>query len=342
LVKYAWTVFAAVGVSTALSADTLRYSDEPLKLKPLMDHTEVVVDVMRFNNWLVDNHASIPKDQIAGTREHAYLLIDSILKGQRAEGRTTFNDFDTFALETLFNWSTEFGVFGAGLVARHFAGTPDEPLAEPLLPPDPFELRLEYPYYYVSSRQAPWRLQFPYYFMIWDAKRFTAKSGLVTDLVVASTSFAPHKRGGGSSQATLMFMFSPGADCSVFDQFWLGELGIGAGHKTKESPLPGSRNYAIYDREQRMRKEATLLSDHIGCTALALVGIDGTFQANRVSYLDFMRSVSRPAETSNNRMDPSAGDGSVEKGSSRPPAAGHAGRYAYTVRRNHFFEALVN
>jgi hypothetical protein len=322
--KCAWTMLAALSVSAALSADAFRYSDEPLKQKPLMTTAEVAVEVTRFNNWLVDNQAAIPKDKVAGTREHVYLLIDSILKGQRAEDRSTFNDFETFALNTLFNWATEFNVYGAGLVALHFAGSADVPLAEPLLPSDQFELRLEFPYFLVSSRQSPWRLQFPYYFMIWEAKRFTATSGLVTDLVIASTSFANHKQGGGRSQATLMFMFSPDADCAVFDQFWLDQLSIGAGHKTKESLLPRSRNYAIYDRGQRMRKEVTLLSDYAGCTAFALLGIDGTFQANRISYLDFMRSVSRSTETSNNRMNPPAGDGFGTSARPCSPAAGYA------------------
>jgi len=134
--------------------------------------------------------------------------------------------------------------------------------------------------------------------MIFEAKHFTAKSGLDTDLLIASTSFAKHKQGDGRSQATLMFMFSPEADCEVFGKFWLDQFGISPGQKTKESPLPGSRNYALYDREQRMRKEVTLLGDKAGCTAFVLLGIDGTFQANRVSYLDFMTSASISPRTS--------------------------------------------
>lgn len=287
--RFAWTALAMLGVASSLFAEPFRYSDEPLRQKPLMTTAEVVVDVTRFNNWLIEKHASLPSDRIAGVREHAYLLVDSILKGQRADQRSTFNDFEKFALKTLFNWATELDAYGSGLVARHFAGNPDERLAEPHLPAEPFEVRLEFPNFLVSSRQAPWRLQFPHYFMIWEAKRFTATSGLVTDLVIASTSFASHKQGGGRSQATLMFMFSPGADCAVFDEYWLGHLGMGARQKSKEVLLPRSRNYSVFDREDSMRKEVTLSGGEAGCTAFALIGIDGTFQANRVSYLDFIR-----------------------------------------------------
>src|SRR5437762_11901095 len=98
LLRFAGTMLAALGLSTAVFADAFRYSDEPLKQKPLMTTAEMAVDVAQYNNWLGENHASIPKDKIAVIREHAYVLIDSILRGQRAENRSVFNDSEKFAL----------------------------------------------------------------------------------------------------------------------------------------------------------------------------------------------------------------------------------------------------
>jgi len=71
-----------------------------------MTSAEVAVDVVRFNNWLIANYASLPQERLPGPREHAYLLIDSILKTRQAEGRTTPTEFERFALGTLVNWAT--------------------------------------------------------------------------------------------------------------------------------------------------------------------------------------------------------------------------------------------
>lgn len=299
--RFAEIAGSALGLSLVLTAAPFRYSDEPLKQKPAMNTAEVAVELTRFNNWLIGRHATIPGEKLPAIREHAYLIIDSIMKGQRAENRSEFNDFERSSLKTLFNWGTTLRVYGAGLAARHFARTPDEPLTDPLLPSAPFELSLEFPDFHLSSRESPWRLQIPYYFMIWEAKSFKATNGLATQLAIVSTSFADHTESGGRSQATIMFIWSPGADCAVFDAYWIEQLGMDPENKTSHSPLPGSRNYAVYAQTERMRKEVTLLGDRSGCTAFAFLGIDGTYQANRVSYLDFMRLANRGSKAAVDR-----------------------------------------
>jgi hypothetical protein len=129
--------------------------------------------------------------------------------------------------------------------------------------------------------------------MIWQASRFTAKNGLLTDLVVASTAFSKHEKGQGQSQATIMFIFSPKADCAVFERSWLGLLDLNTADKTTELLRAKSRNYKRYDDKTNMRKEATLFSDSNGCYALVYNGIEGPYQANRINYLDFVRSFPR-------------------------------------------------
>ena len=284
---------AVLSAGAARAATAADYSDAPLRQPPLMSTAEVAVDLTRFNNWLNEKHASVPDERKPVIREHAYLLIDSVLKARQAEGRTEFNDFDKMALTMMLNWATRFRVYGAGLAARAVTvadGRSVVQTIEPLPPPDPFELRLEFPSYVVSSRESPWRLQFPWYFMIWELRRFTAKNGLVTELVTVSTSFAKHKEGDGKSQATLMFMYSPGSECRGFDEHWLGLLGLDETGRSKEALLPGAASYSGNDAVRHMRKELTLSARSDGCAAFALLGIEGTFEANRVSYLDFIRT----------------------------------------------------
>lgn len=282
-----------LATGAASPAGVHRYSDEPLRQKPLMSTAEVAVDFTRFNNWLAGRIGSLTPDRFAGPREHAYLLIDSILKQKRSEGRSEFNGFEKMTLGTLFGWASRLGVYGAGMAAQ-WIGADAGPPPEPLPPPAPFELRLDAPNFVLSSRSSPWRLEFPYYFMFFEARRFTARNGLPTELIITSTSFAGHAQDDGRSQATIMFIYSPESDCPSFDRFWLDQVGIGPDHRSPEAPLPGSSNYRYFDEEHRMRKEITFAKSGVGCVAFALMGIDGTYQANRESYLDFLEAARFP------------------------------------------------
>src|SRR5438093_9318107 len=316
------SVAALLTLSVAGDDVLVSYSDQPLKDKPFMSTAEVAVDSVRFNNWLVEHHASIPNDRLTGPREHAYLLIDSVLKIHQAEGRAEFNEFERTVLAQSFNWATHLGVFGSGLVARELAADKSKQTEDPLLPPKPFQLKLEFPHFVLSSAEAPWKVRLPYYFMIWEAKRFTTTAGALTDLVMISTLFGRHKAREGKSQATIMFMFSPGTECRTFEKFWLDQLGIKSKQKTASSPLPRSRHFETYDGADTMHKEVTLLGDETGCYALAYLGMDGPYQVNRVNYLDFIKSLQRADETSNNRMNLPTGGRLTADWRPRSPAAG--------------------
>jgi TonB family protein len=203
----------------------------------------------------------------------------------------------------LFDKATRLGSYGTGLVARHFAGDGDahaDPppggdagLAPPLLPADPIELRLEFPAYVITSRLAPWRIQFPYSFRLLDAQRIFTEGGIATDIVSTATSFAGAVGGGGMSAATLRFAYAPVEPCQDFDSRWLKSLGISSTSRSKEALLPGSATYTGSDSGKGVRMEITLSPrEGSGCAAFILVGAPGVFEANRVSYLDFIKSFS--------------------------------------------------
>jgi hypothetical protein len=298
----AFIVLATVaGGQVEVRAGGAEYSTEPLAQSPIMSTAEVAVDFTRFNNWLVEKkHPS--SEELPPIREHTYLLIDSILKIRQSEGRTAFNDFERFSLEQLFNLATGLGVYGAGLVARELASGSDRQPAEALLPKEPTQLRLQFPYFVLSSKAASWQVRFPYYFMLWHSSRFTAKNGFLTDMAVVSTSFSKHDKGPGRSQATIMFTYSPKADCEVFNRSWLELFAIGPGAKTSTALIPSSENFYGYDTQTNMHKEVTVLSDATGCYALAYSGVGGPYQANRVSYVDFVKSLDRTTETSDSGL----------------------------------------
>jgi hypothetical protein len=281
-----------VAVHVGARAAAVEYSTAPLEQSPIMSSAEVVVDFAKFNNWLVEHQQANPRS-FPQIREHAYLLVDSVLKLRQSEGRADLTEFDRVVLTEMFNWSTRFGIYGAGLAAKEFTTGKDRELTEPLLPQKPNRLRLEFPYFVVSSKAAEWELRFPYYFMLWGCTRYKANNGLLTDMALLSTSFAKHDKGEGLSQATIMFIYSPKADCKKFDGFWLGMIGIAETGKTDAEPLPSSTNYYAYDEPTNMHKEVTLLAEPTGCYAIAYSGIGGPYQANRVSYLDFMKTLRR-------------------------------------------------
>jgi len=291
------------GAHVELQAGEVEYSTEPLAQSPIMSTAELAVDLARFNNWLVEQKPPEP-EQYALIREHDYLLIDSVLKIRKHEGRAAFNEFERVALQKSFSLASGLGVYGAGLVAQELANGGAHRSAEPLLPKEPTQLQLQFPYLVLSSKAASWQVRFPYYFMLWHSSRFTAKNGLLTDLAMLSTSFSKHDKGDGQSQATITFVYSPKADCKVFDRSWLELLGVDASGKTSAVLLPASQNYYAYEPKSNLHTELTLLSDATGCYALAYSGIGGPYQANRVSYLDFVKSLDRTGGTRSDLIQP--------------------------------------
>ena len=283
---------AALGAGVAPAAEPLRYSEAPLQQPPLLTGTQIATGTARFYNEVDENLTFLTEERKSAKRLQAYLLIDSILKRQRADGRTELDDSEKKALGILLDRSTQFGVFGAGLVARQIAGPEAERTAAPLLPPDPFELRLEFPRLVVSSRSAPWRVEFPWYFMFWEARRYPARNGLQTDVLGVSTSFSSQDGHGKHAQGEIMFVYSPGSDCDVFDQFWLDRFGMTSAAKEDDPLLPSSARYTSFDSAKNFRKEILLSSRQGGCAAFAYLGFSGPFVANRVSYLDFIGSYS--------------------------------------------------
>jgi TonB family protein len=286
-------IFTAVlSVMTAHAAEPFFYSEAPLQQKPLLTAVEVAAGTARFYNPLDERRMILSEPRKSERRRQAYLVIDSILKRQREEGRADLEDSEKTALRMLLDRSTQLGVYGAGLVAREIGG-PEPPLvSEPLLPPDPLALRLDFPRFVVSSRSATWRLEFPWYFMLWEAKHAPGKNGLETDLVAVSTSFAGQEEPGGPSPADILFIHSPAEDCGVFDASWLELLGMNLAEKTDDAPLASASHYVHQDPGTHLRRELTLSARKDGCVAFVYEAFTGPAVANSVSYLDFIRSFS--------------------------------------------------
>jgi hypothetical protein len=181
-----WALGAGLLASAPVAAE-FQYSDAPLRQPPILSPAQVARVMADLDHFLTAGQvADVPESLIPGKdatdQERVFYLIDSILKARRADGRSELSDFERTSLATLFDTATRLGSYGTGLIARHFAEG-EAGMAPPLLPADPIELRLEFPSYLVTSRLAPWRIQFPYYFMLLEAKRIFTESGIATDNV---------------------------------------------------------------------------------------------------------------------------------------------------------------
>ena len=117
-------------------------SEEPLSGTMFMTRAEMVVDSVKFNNWLIENHVGLEGNQLQGVKEHAYLLIDTVVKDRHSEGRGEFSEHELFVLRTILNWGTQLGLYGCGLVAEYINASmpaPPSPPNEPIpLPAGPW------------------------------------------------------------------------------------------------------------------------------------------------------------------------------------------------------------
>lgn len=258
---------------------------------PILGSADVTVRAVSINNWLADNIQSMPADQIQPAKENIYLIIDSIVKQNRLESKTDFSESDDFFLRSMFNWASYLGVPGSDLVSDHFNGKASPVSPKRVTLPQPFSITFKYPLIRLSSSDGDWTLIYPYWFMTGYVQSFQAHNNLETEIAEVSTAFAKHVGIEGYSQATIMFIFSPGNNDNIFKNFWMQSVGLKDADKIKETLRAGSATYVTYDTDKHMYKEVTFLRGTKGDIAVVYVGINGTYQANRESYLEFLKDI---------------------------------------------------
>ena len=159
------------------------------------------------------------------------------------------------------------------------------------LPPDIY-ISLEHDLLGVKADKARWSVKVPYYFMITTVADWTVNNGMRTQVVTFSTGTAKDSSSLGYSQASLMLIFSPGADVKVFSDFWRNNLRLPDGAQPRK-PL-GVRGLEVQyhlDRQKMMHTEFVSWGVKQGAFAIAYLGNDGTYQKNRQHFVDFVNQL---------------------------------------------------
>ena len=119
-------------------------------------------------------------------------------------------------------------------------------------------------------------------------------SGAWTEAIAISTGTAPDAAPPGYSQATIGLVVVSEADREAFEADWAGRLRVDAGKKAE--PVAGTKydSRASYDARTRMHTELIIVQSAKGAAAVFYGGLDGTYQANRPHFVDFLKRLRLP------------------------------------------------
>ncbi len=269
-------------------ADRLIYSDEPLENNIIMDSAKLVVDFVYFNNYLVENYKNIGDDQINGIREHSFLLIDSIIKNAYSEDQREFHESEKTQLSLLYNWGSRLGLYGCDYVADYF-NTGDNEITNSKELGSSFNLDFNFPIYSLTTNKNYWTINYPYYFMISKADKIMANYGVEMDFIKLSTLFGQHKEGNGESQSTILFTYSYTDEIKIVKDYWINVFGLSEDDFIENELIENSFSY--YKLDNKMHKELFFMQNQNGIFMITFIGIDGTYQSNRVHFLDFIKNL---------------------------------------------------
>lgn len=266
------------------------YSTAPLR-DPIFDVARVTVETTAINNWLNSNHKSLSYQDMKGPREHLYYLIDSRVKDTFSRTGKIYPSEHDIILEILFSWAERLGGYGGSLVYNRIRSPKSRELPSQMRTPKGMSIELKDDLLRVQSVDGRWSVGFPYYFMLWNVADFNTKNGLRTQVIALSTGAAKDKSQLGYSQATLLLIFSPGADTNVFVTSWRQQLNFRATKEEKVLPVRGLRAQYRFDSQTQLHTEFVSWTEKQGPFAVAYTGIDGTYQWNRPHFLDFLRAL---------------------------------------------------
>jgi len=276
------------------------YSFEPLN-KPVFDYAHVVVDVVKFNNWLNTNYETLNAETMKGPREHLYYLLSSYISEIYKRDKVILPKEHDLILQILFSWSERLGVYGGSLVYNQIKSEKSEPMPVLMKMPDSFSLSLDKNLYNLKSKTNAWSVKFPYYFMVGNMNDFQATNGMKTQLVTISTGATKDNTKVGRSQGTLMLIYSPSSEFELFSKYWLTQFNIPADAETNELGINNLKSRSILDSASLLHKEITFISTDNGSYAVAYMGMDGTYQASRQHYFDFINQLKIPNEKTANK-----------------------------------------
>jgi hypothetical protein len=260
-----------------------------------IEPARALIESVGINNFLGKEYLRLQNQQRQGAREHLHALIDSRVKQLYAKDKTLLPPKSDPSLAMLYSWAGRLGVYGADLIYAAVKGMyPVEPPSGPK-PPTGIDIALIAENLVLSSATGGWQATIPYHFFVFTLENGTASDGRLTEAVVISTGTAPDTAPPGYSQATVALVFVHDADKTDFESQWLERLKIPASAELRPIGLTRYESRTAYDQPSRLHKEFVYVPTEKGAVAVFFVGLEGTFQANRAHFIDFMRLLTLPS-----------------------------------------------
>jgi hypothetical protein len=235
-----------------------------------------------FLVWLSQNASQLTPQQRQRVHERLYAYIAEMAKSRGGEFPKVA---DTAAFD-LFRVAASMGVVGADRVARALYPHPEK-LPTPAPVPG-FRLTLRPPVFALASDDGSWGVCYPFYFMAAPAGRQRTSNGVLTEVVVLSTLFAPDSGPSGSSQATVLIVAAPLADSIKHVRGWTTQLGV--------SPVPPPREGApgtwyASPASEPIHRLAVVRRLPTRILVVAYLGYAGTFGANRPHFFNLLSTL---------------------------------------------------
>lgn len=272
----------------ASSSTTNPYSTKLLLEPPILEEASWVGKLVQMTNWLETHYNDLEHDEYAGLREQTYLIVDSIVRGQRAEKGDHFDQVELKGLTTALSLAVKLDVYGADEILAYLRGATLQSQGIPI--PRGFHLALNFPMFTLRSEDSDWSVRFPYYFMLWDLRHFETKAGYSTDLATVSTLFARHAEGAWS-QGTIMLITSPTKEREGFRTSWLSYFDFTNADEVAPDLMAGSSRYYRFDRTSEIHTELIFFSTTEREFAVSYMGRDGCYQQNRSEFAVFLSEV---------------------------------------------------
>ena len=265
-----------------------QYADAPFK-RVAIEPARALVEMVAINNWLNTNYSRITEHQAQGAREHLHALIDARVKESYTKQGALRAPEPDRQLAILYSWAGRLGVYGSDLVYAAVRG--DHPISPPAgpRPPSGIGITLQGESLVLQSTDPSWRTAVPFHFFPFAIRDDVAADGQRTQAVAISTGTAQDTAPPGYSQATIALFYVQGANTSDFEQQWLLRFQMPSETATKSIELTNYQSRTAYDPISRLHKEVVFVQAEKGSFVVLFSGLDGTYQANRLHFADFLR-----------------------------------------------------
>lgn len=266
------------------------YTTDLLK-EPIYTEVEIAIRSTKMNNWLNEYYEKLTSAQTKNVREDLYYMISSHAKNLYQQKKKILPDQPDIILDILLSWADRLGVYGGAEVFTHVRTT-DFPMQKDVQItklPDFLSLEMKNDLIKVTAKREGWEFEIPYYFMIPEAKQFTATNGMKTQLLIISTGASKDTSKFGYSQATIMLIYSPDAEASSFSEYWQKMIGLKDYTEERKVNIRNKKSFYIFDEKLNLHKELIFLRGLKGSFAISYMGNDGTYQWNRPHFIDFLR-----------------------------------------------------